>query len=396
MSATRNNNMEHPPVVEREVDEEEKCFLIQPLDDNFRNRCDEHFKPAVEAAGLLPYRVDEHYAPRQLLKINTIYEEIQKASVCLADITMNNPNVWYEFGFADGKKIPVVLVCDEKAREKLPFDVNQRDVYFYRSDSNADNAWPNQRKEITKRIRAAVEEDVRQKRELDQLPEISAQLIDFQEERIKKIKSQELLGGAPTVAFHIVPPLGFSKKEQINLEKTPSHELQEPVSGHQRNNVDGICWHNQEEQQREYAQLFQKTGAMEYVWTFRIPDSAPSQSQRALPSAQIMRNLIRVLYRYTENLRILNFGAPPWELFLGLSLLNVEGCFFAPKPMTITFNQVPADRPDLILHLDRGRISSEKDAVEILYPLLNDLWRAFNYEKCPYDESELKRVAGLT
>ena len=114
----------------------ERCFIIQPFETNFIERCDEYFKPAIQEAGLSPYRVDEHYEPDQLLRINVIYKEIQNALVCLADISMNKPNVWYEFGFADGKEIPVVLICDAKLRENLPFDVNQRDVYFYHSDSS--------------------------------------------------------------------------------------------------------------------------------------------------------------------------------------------------------------------------------------------------------------------
>ena len=121
MSTTKRDTT-HSLLSEGKAEESEKCFIIQPFEHTFIERCEEYFKPAIKEAGLLPYRVDEHYEPEQLLKINVIYKEIQNALVCLADITVNNPNVWYEFGFADGKEIPVVLICDKEARKNLPFD----------------------------------------------------------------------------------------------------------------------------------------------------------------------------------------------------------------------------------------------------------------------------------
>ena len=113
---------------------EKKCFIIQPLDDVYKNQCDNIYKPAIEKAGLYPYRVDEHYDPHKL-KIQQIQDEIESSDVCLAEITKDNPNVWYEFGFADGCGVPMVLICEYGKRDKLPFDVNQRDVYFYKTDS---------------------------------------------------------------------------------------------------------------------------------------------------------------------------------------------------------------------------------------------------------------------
>ncbi len=88
-----------------------KCFIIQPFDDEFKKRCDVTYKPAIDKVGLYPFRVDEHYDPRKL-KIQQIREEIEKSDVCLAEITEDNPNVWYEFGLADGCEIPVVLICE--------------------------------------------------------------------------------------------------------------------------------------------------------------------------------------------------------------------------------------------------------------------------------------------
>ena len=131
-----------------------KCFIIQPFDEAYIKRCDETYKPAIEQAGLFPYRVDEHYDPHKL-KIQQIWEEIKNSDVCLAEITKDNPNVWYEYGFADGRNIPIVLICEDGRRGKLPFDVNQKDVYFYKTNSQGD--WNELQKEIKRRLEIATQ-----------------------------------------------------------------------------------------------------------------------------------------------------------------------------------------------------------------------------------------------
>lgn len=136
------------------MSEKQKCFIIQPLNDEFKKRCDETYKPAIEQAGFSPYRVDEHYSSKKL-KIEAIKEEIKKSAVCLAEITEDNPNVWYELGFADGHDIPVVLICENDKRNKLPFDVNQRDTYFYNTTSQGD--WEKLQQEIAERIKIAIQ-----------------------------------------------------------------------------------------------------------------------------------------------------------------------------------------------------------------------------------------------
>lgn len=47
----------------------------------------------------------------------------------------------------------MVLICEAGRRERLPFDVNQREVYFYKTDSQGD--WEELQKEITRRLEIA-------------------------------------------------------------------------------------------------------------------------------------------------------------------------------------------------------------------------------------------------
>jgi len=76
------------------------CFVIQPFDSGgkFDKRFKDLLKPALAEAGLEVYRVDQD--PSVDIPIKSIESQIQKATICLADITDNNPNVWYELGFA--------------------------------------------------------------------------------------------------------------------------------------------------------------------------------------------------------------------------------------------------------------------------------------------------------
>jgi nucleoside 2-deoxyribosyltransferase len=127
-----------------------RCFLIQPFDNGqFDKRCKDVFIPAINNAGLEPYRVDQDISATVL--IETIEREIKSAAVCLADISTDNPNVWYELGFALALAKPVVIVC-EKQRKKFPFDIQHRAIIQYAAESSSD--FENLKQKITDKIQA--------------------------------------------------------------------------------------------------------------------------------------------------------------------------------------------------------------------------------------------------
>jgi hypothetical protein len=114
-----------------------KCFVIQPFDKGkFDKRYDAVFAPAISKAELEPYRVDRD--PRVNIPIETIESEIRDASICLADITTDNPNVWYELGYAIAYGKEVVLVCSNERTAKFPFDVQHRNIISYAPESPQD------------------------------------------------------------------------------------------------------------------------------------------------------------------------------------------------------------------------------------------------------------------
>ena len=129
------------------------CFVIQPFDTKFDKRYDDIYKRALKQAGLEAYRVDQDPSTERL--IDRIEEQIRNATICLADITTNNPNVWYELGYAFAVGRLVILVCSTERRGKLPFDIHHRAVIRYAPHSESD--FSKLRDEISKRANAFLE-----------------------------------------------------------------------------------------------------------------------------------------------------------------------------------------------------------------------------------------------
>ncbi len=110
-----------------------QCFIIQPFDGGvFDNRCKNIYKPAIKAAGLEPYRTDDDTTTR--IPIEAIEKGIKESEVCFADISMSNPNVWYEIGFAFASGKDVVMVCEEESHKDFPFDIRHRTIIKYQQE----------------------------------------------------------------------------------------------------------------------------------------------------------------------------------------------------------------------------------------------------------------------
>lgn len=149
------------------------CFVIQPFDSGkFDKRYDQVFKPAIVAAGLEPYRVDQD--PHVHIPIEAIEKGIRNASICLADITTDNPNVWYELGYAIAAETIVVMVCStEREGKRFPFDIQHRTIIEYKVDAPDD--FDKLRTAITARIKASLEkgENLRRLGNLDQVAPVA-------------------------------------------------------------------------------------------------------------------------------------------------------------------------------------------------------------------------------
>ena len=130
-----------------------RCFVIQPFDgERYDKRYKDVFAPAIKDAALEPYRVDRD--PSVDVPIEDIERGIEGSGVCLAEISTDNPNVWYELGYAIAMKRAVVLVCSDERTAKYPFDVHHRKVIQYSTQSLSD--FETVRSKITERLKAVL------------------------------------------------------------------------------------------------------------------------------------------------------------------------------------------------------------------------------------------------
>ncbi len=135
-----------------------QCFVIQPFDNGgpFDLRYDEVVGPAIKAAELIPYRVDRD--PAVEIPIDEIEAGIKNSIVCIADISTNSPNVWYEVGYARAQGKGLVLICSEDRPEKFPFDIQHRTIIRYGVESPS--AFKKMGDEITARLNALAMKEI--------------------------------------------------------------------------------------------------------------------------------------------------------------------------------------------------------------------------------------------
>lgn len=136
----------------------EDCFVIQPFDkDKYDKRFTEIFEPAIIAADLTPYRVDRD--PSVRVPIDHIEEGIRKARICFAEISTDNPNVWFELGYAFARDKDVVMVCSEDRQNKFPFDIQHKHILTYKTSSISD--YQSLGKNITDKLKAFLQKSIK-------------------------------------------------------------------------------------------------------------------------------------------------------------------------------------------------------------------------------------------
>jgi hypothetical protein len=105
-----------------------KAFVIMQFGDSYDSIYNDLIKPIVEESGFECIRGDEQQTANQILQ--DITNTIKESSLIIADITPDNPNVYYELGYAHAVNKPTILLCDS-SRKKLPFDVSGFRTLFY-------------------------------------------------------------------------------------------------------------------------------------------------------------------------------------------------------------------------------------------------------------------------
>lgn len=116
---------------------EHECFFITPIGpegSQVRQRSDLVLEYIVSKAagelGLEAIRADQIAAPG--LVTSQVLEHVQGARAVVADLTGQNPNVFYELAVRHTLRLPVVLIAE--IGEQLPFDLLQSRTIFFNLD----------------------------------------------------------------------------------------------------------------------------------------------------------------------------------------------------------------------------------------------------------------------
>lgn len=182
------------------------CFVIQPFDKGaYDKRYEDVVVPAIVNAGLDDYRVDRDPAANVL--IEAIEEGIRSSDACIADITTDNPNVWYELGFAIANGKPLVMICNSNDRTgPFPFDVRHRAIVTYAPESPRD--FQALQSEITSRLKALLD-------------------ATTQAQTMASIESSETISG---LSPHEMAALQIVMENQLSADDTmPAAEVQQQM-----------------------------------------------------------------------------------------------------------------------------------------------------------------------
>jgi hypothetical protein len=114
-----------------------QCLVIMP----FRASFDPVFRIVqTTVANAVPGQLIECYWLKDIHAAGRITDDIvngiQKAALCVADLTESNPNVMWETGYAMALGKPTVLISQDV--DTLPFDLKVHRVLRYRPDALAD------------------------------------------------------------------------------------------------------------------------------------------------------------------------------------------------------------------------------------------------------------------
>jgi hypothetical protein len=114
------------------VTERPQAFVVMQFDTpQYEALFREVIAPACEKEGLRVYRAD--FTKKPGLIISDIARHLAESTVIVAEVSPVNGNVYYEVGYADALRKPVILIAD-KTVGQLPFDIRPYRTIFYENN----------------------------------------------------------------------------------------------------------------------------------------------------------------------------------------------------------------------------------------------------------------------
>lgn len=110
------------------------CFIISPIGQEgspAREHANDVFdfiiKPAMEECGVEAFRSDHLYEPGRISE--QMFAALAHESMCVAVLTGNNPNVFYELAIAQAAGKPLIILLEKG--QVLPFDIQDLRCVYY-------------------------------------------------------------------------------------------------------------------------------------------------------------------------------------------------------------------------------------------------------------------------
>lgn len=120
--------------------DENMCFCVLPFDSERLEIFNDIIKPELEKEfGLTIIRADTIFSNNDIME--DIWTYICKSRFVIADVSLQNPNVFYELGICHTVGKDVITICDESSLAedysgKLPFDIQSRRTIFYKNSGS--------------------------------------------------------------------------------------------------------------------------------------------------------------------------------------------------------------------------------------------------------------------
>jgi hypothetical protein len=109
--------------------EKRVLFAVMPFHEDFRDVWAGGIQRAANGTGLTPIRIDMITASGEVT--DDIVTVIEMSEIVVVDVTRNNPNVMFEFGFALAKNKPHVVIS--QSTEFLTFDIKNVRTIMYQN-----------------------------------------------------------------------------------------------------------------------------------------------------------------------------------------------------------------------------------------------------------------------
>ncbi|SPD76483.1 conserved hypothetical protein [uncultured Desulfobacterium sp.] len=104
-----------------------RAFVVMQFSEPFDSLYKDVVVPVCKKAGFDAFRADDVFRPGIILQ--DIIQALVASDIIIAEITPDNPNIFYELGYAHALEKPTILLANRDS--DLPFDISGYRVIFY-------------------------------------------------------------------------------------------------------------------------------------------------------------------------------------------------------------------------------------------------------------------------